>query len=70
MISRRSTASCASAGAGARSQPGSALRRGVRVLPISSAEGMGSYITKTGEDEGPGRTPGRELARTDLKAGR
>jgi hypothetical protein len=47
-----------------------ALHRGVRVLPVSSVDGVGGYLTKLAEDEGPGHTPGLELARTDLKAGR
>jgi replication protein len=47
-----------------------ALHRGVRVLPIYSADGMGGSLTKVGEDEGPVGTPGLELARPDLKAGR
>jgi hypothetical protein len=47
-----------------------ALHRGVRVLPVSSADGVGGYLTKLAEDEGPGRTPGLELARGDLKDGR
>jgi replication protein len=49
-------------------EPG--LHRGVRVLPIYSADGVGGYLTKLAEDEGPGRTPGLELARSDLKTGR
>ncbi len=32
--------------------------------------GVGGYLTKLAEDEGPGHSPGLELARTDLKAGR
>jgi hypothetical protein len=47
-----------------------ALHRGVRVLPVSSADGVGGYLTKLAEDEGPSRTPGLELARPDLKDGR
>jgi hypothetical protein len=50
--------------------PEPALHRGVRVLPIYSADGVGGYLTKLGEDEGPVGTPGLELARPDLKAGR
>jgi hypothetical protein len=47
-----------------------ALHRGVRVLPVSSADGVGGYLTKLADDEGPGHSPGFELARTDLKVGR
>jgi hypothetical protein len=31
---------------------------------------VGGYLTKLAEDEGPGRTPGLQLARVDLKTGR
>jgi hypothetical protein len=37
---------------------------------VSSADGVGGYLTKVGEGEAPPHTPGLELARKDLKAGR
>jgi hypothetical protein len=46
------------------------VHKGIRVLPVTGADGMGAYLTKVGDDEGPSHTPGVELARGDLKAGR
>jgi hypothetical protein len=47
-----------------------ALHRGVRLLPVFSADGVGGYLTKVGDEERAAYTPGLELARQDLKAGR
>ncbi len=41
--------------------------KGIRLLPVSSADGMGAYLTKVGDDESGKVTPGMELARADLK---
>ena len=46
------------------------IHTGVRILPVTGADGMGAYLTKVGDDEGPAHTPGVELARWDLKRGR
>jgi hypothetical protein len=43
------------------------VHKGVRILPVWTGDGMGAYLTKVGDDEA---TPGLELARADLKAGR
>jgi hypothetical protein len=44
--------------------------RGVRLLPVSAGDEVGGYLTKVGEVDEPHHTPGLELARGDLKAGR
>ncbi|MGD9696501.1 MAG: protein rep [Thermoleophilia bacterium] len=43
--------------------------KGIRLVPVYTRDGMGAYLSKVGDDDTAG-TPGLELARTDLKAGR
>jgi hypothetical protein len=42
----------------------------VRLVPISSADRIGGYLSKVGVEDEQSRTPSLELARSDLKAGR
>jgi hypothetical protein len=50
--------------------PGSRLRRGIRIVPVYTGDGLGGYLAKVGDEDTPGSSAGLELARSDLKAGR